>query len=671
MSEDQDFGKEVLSLEEGKTVFDRYLLRRILGRGGMGVVWLAEDQRLNQEVALKFLPELLSSDESALNELKEETKRNFKLTHPNIVRIYDFIQKDYLAAISMEYIDGDPLSKIKSREPKGCFDPKQIKDWLDQLCDALDYAHNEARLIHRDIKPANILIDSRNKLKISDFGISASICESFSRVSRKDKTSGTLAYMSPQQALGKSPRPSDDIYSVGSLIFELLSGKPPFYRGDIQAQLQHSDPTSIAQRRKELDISVDVPSAWEALVSQCLSKQPSERPQTMLELKELIQMAFEGQTLSMAPTLKSQKVESKSTPVRETSKQQINSEQQEEESQVALWTLVGGAGLLAVIGGIIALLVVAVIAIALLRSGPAEDPYGDPNYSDVTPDKPNPPKDPQPNSDRLSEDPPYDAPAYVDGPSLTVTEFINNFITAGNTGAGTTQSFFYDTTAYYYGRGSLTRTQIQSDINTYQNKWPTRNYNLIGSPKIEKQSNGEYYILARVGYYVENKQKKIEGEVENYIFVRQSGQNWVITEISSDTLRRDVKEKRDAWITSCWTEFNRWNGDYKGFWSHTHFNVQGMKGKKIRVALFVYYGDRKKVFTKFKGFYTPEGQLTSQTTSVPKYDNTEWKDFKLFVPYGAIQKRYHSSNLYYEVEVIDNKTNTLLTRSERQYFEIK
>src|SRR5947207_1606876 len=126
----------------GQKLFGRYTLIRILGRGGMGIVWLARDEELERDVALKFLPDLIIHDRAVLNELKRETRRSLELTHKNIVRIYDFVHDERSGCISMEYIDGETLSNLRATKEQKVFQPNQIAGWTSQLCDALDYAHN-------------------------------------------------------------------------------------------------------------------------------------------------------------------------------------------------------------------------------------------------------------------------------------------------------------------------------------------------------------------------------------------------------------------------------------------------------------------------------------------------------------------------------------------------
>ncbi|PYL36925.1 MAG: serine/threonine protein kinase, partial [Verrucomicrobia bacterium] len=205
----------------GQKIFGRYTLIKILGRGGMGIVWLARDEELEREVALKFLPDVIIHDRAVLNELKRETRRSLELTHKNIVRIYDFVHDERSACISMEYIDGETLSNLRAEKEQKVFEPDEISPWTSQLCDALDYAHNHAKIIHRDLKPANLMVNQRGDLKISDFGIARSLGDSMSKLTLEQGRSGTLVYMSPQQLNGERGAHLDDIYSFGATLYDL------------------------------------------------------------------------------------------------------------------------------------------------------------------------------------------------------------------------------------------------------------------------------------------------------------------------------------------------------------------------------------------------------------------------------------------------------------------
>ena len=275
----------------GQKILNRYTLKRILGRGGMGVVWLASDDELEREVALKFLPELLILDRGVLTDLKRETRRSLELTHKNIVRIYDFTNDKSTGCISMEYIDGDTLSNLRADKPHKVFEPEELKEWIAQLCDALDYAHNLARIVHRDLKPANLMVNKGGQLKVADFGIARSMSDSMSMLTMDHGKSGTLLYMSPQQLVGERSTHLDDVYSLGSTIYELLTSKPPFYSGNIELQTRTKIPISMTERRKDLEIDAPpVNETWERVVAQCLAKKPADRPQSVAEVAERLDL---------------------------------------------------------------------------------------------------------------------------------------------------------------------------------------------------------------------------------------------------------------------------------------------------------------------------------------------------------------------------------------------
>src|SRR6266576_503652 len=214
-------------------VFGRYKLVKVLGRGGMGIVWLAHDEELERDVALKFLPDLMIQDRAAFDQLRREAKRCLELTHKHIVRIHDFVHDERFGCISMEYVDGETLSNLRAEKERKVFEPDEIATWTSQLCDALDYAHDHAKVIHCDLKPANLMVNQRGDLKITDFGIARSLTDSVSRLTLEQGRSGTLVYMSPQQLNGERSTHLDDIYSLGASIYELLTSKPPVYTGNI------------------------------------------------------------------------------------------------------------------------------------------------------------------------------------------------------------------------------------------------------------------------------------------------------------------------------------------------------------------------------------------------------------------------------------------------------
>ncbi len=274
---DLDYGATIKGFNPGQKVFARYTLKRILGRGEMGVVWLAQDEELGRETALKFLPEVVAMDPSAIGDLKREVRRAIELAHPHIVKIHDFVTDGRTAAVSMEYVTGQTLSAQRLDEPGQVFTPEKLAPWVAQLCSALDYAHHDAEVVHRDLKPTNLMIDGRGRLKVLDFGIAASISDSVSRVSNKGSSSGTPVYMSPQQMMGENPAITDDVYALGATLFELLAGKPPFHAGNIVLQVQNKVAPLLNDRRKTLGLA-PIAGEWEQAIAACLAKDPLERP---------------------------------------------------------------------------------------------------------------------------------------------------------------------------------------------------------------------------------------------------------------------------------------------------------------------------------------------------------------------------------------------------------
>jgi hypothetical protein len=283
----------------------RYVLNRPLGQGGMGVVWLAHDTRLDEDVALKFIPAEIRGDVTALDDLRRETLKSRRLTHPNIIRIHDLDESPgERPFISMEYVDGPSLAALKAEQEQRLFTWDFLQPLVQQLCEALDYAHGE-KVIHRDLKPANMMLDSRGRLKLADFGIAAAVCDSVSRVSQRGDSSGTPAYMSPQQMDGRPPKVTDDIYALGATLYELLASKPPFCQGDIGHQVRNLPADPLDQRLADLELANDYPDDVAALIMACLAKDPEKRPPSARAVAEWIGMTVGsgGRTGSTLGTL--------------------------------------------------------------------------------------------------------------------------------------------------------------------------------------------------------------------------------------------------------------------------------------------------------------------------------------------------------------------------------
>ncbi len=296
-----------------KKLFSRYRTIRELGRGGMGLVLLAQDEVLEVPVALKLIPKALLHDTEGIANLKKEVLRGLALAHPGIVRIHNFEQEGRVAVIVMEYVEGESLAQRKARQPVRCFDVTEVRPWLEQLGAALDYAHHEARIAHRDLKPGNILITPEGRLKVTDFGLASSLSESLSRLTTR--ISGTPPYMSPQQLRGERPTHLDDIYSLGATIYELLTGMPPFFRGNVPTQVLSVTPPPMTERRDEFEVKgqKSIPAAWEEMVAACLSKDAAQRPASVADMLRMLDAKPIARTQAAlikmeAPTLETQEI---------------------------------------------------------------------------------------------------------------------------------------------------------------------------------------------------------------------------------------------------------------------------------------------------------------------------------------------------------------------------
>lgn len=277
-------------MNPGKLVADRFMIREQLGEGGMGLVCLAYDTRLNQNVALKFLSPRVRLNDEALAIMRREALKSLQLTHPNILRVYDFHEGDDTPPfIAMEHVDGTAANDLKAKLDDSLMPWAQVAPIARQICDALIYAHS-LKVVHRDLKPANILIDTNGHTKLGDFGISASMMDTISQVTQDITGTGTPAYMSPEQMGGAPPNAQDDIYAFGATIYDLLTGKPPFYSGDIGFQVWHKPATRIPKRLQELGVTNEIPAYVTDAVMWCLAKDPKDRPQSIADVSTALRL---------------------------------------------------------------------------------------------------------------------------------------------------------------------------------------------------------------------------------------------------------------------------------------------------------------------------------------------------------------------------------------------
>ncbi|NUP88260.1 MAG: molecular chaperone DnaK [Candidatus Sumerlaeia bacterium] len=249
----------------------RFSILGEINRGSMGVIYKAKDNVLDEIVAIKVLNAFLCSDPQAVDRFKREARAAKRLSHPNIVRIHDMFEKGTKKFLSMEFIDGSDLKSILRTQ--GRIDPAEVIRVASEVCIALAYAHR-LEIIHRDIKPANIMITQRTRaVKITDFGIAKSLSPA-DRSSTGTLVMGTPLYMAPEQVEGKPVDARTDLYSLGVLMYELVSGKPPFNEGNIEYHHLHTEPEPPA----------DCPSLLRDVIMRCLAKPREERFQSADEL---------------------------------------------------------------------------------------------------------------------------------------------------------------------------------------------------------------------------------------------------------------------------------------------------------------------------------------------------------------------------------------------------
>jgi serine/threonine protein kinase len=259
----------------GTILADRYRIVGIIGKGGMGEVYRADDLKLSQPVALKFLPSHLLSDGAALARFHREVRIARQVSHHNVCRVYDIGEVDGYHFLSMEYIKGEELSSLLHRI--GRLPADKALEIARQLCAGLAAAHNSG-VLHRDLKPANVMIDSEGNVRITDFGIAGLVEE----VRDEDSRAGTPAYMSPEQLAGTELTVKSDIYSLGLVLYELFTGKKAFSAPSLieLMHLRNSDttPTNPSTLIKDIDPLV------ERVILRCIEKDPDQRPASALQV---------------------------------------------------------------------------------------------------------------------------------------------------------------------------------------------------------------------------------------------------------------------------------------------------------------------------------------------------------------------------------------------------
>jgi hypothetical protein len=255
-------------------IAERYRVVSLAGRGGMGEVYRAEDLKLGQLVAIKFLPESLSQDAAALARFHSEVRIARQVSHPNVCRVFDIGEADGVQFLSMEYVDGEDLASVVRRI--GRLSPDKAIEVARQICAGLAAAH-ERGVVHRDLKPANIMLDGAGKIRITDFGL-AGIAAS---IQGADIRAGTPAYMAPEQLAGKEVTTKSDIYSVGLILYEILTGKRAFEASTLPELIKLREGGTITHPST---LVRDLDPLIERVILRCLESDPAKRPLSALQV---------------------------------------------------------------------------------------------------------------------------------------------------------------------------------------------------------------------------------------------------------------------------------------------------------------------------------------------------------------------------------------------------
>ncbi len=309
----------------------RYRIERVLGHGGMASVYVARDAELDRPVALKILADRLADDREFRRRFLREARLAARLSHANVVQVYDAGEDDKRPFIVMEYVDGVSLAEILAE--RGKLPVAEAAHIARQAALGLQSAH-DADLVHRDVKPQNLLVRDDGVVKIADFGIARAA--ELSRVTQAGTVLGTAAYLAPEQARGDDVTASADVYSLGAVLYEELTGRPPF---------EFSSLAELAEKQRDgfvipvRDLEPSVPVEVEALVMRCLAREPRFRPSSAADVARVLeQQAAPGLSSMLVP-------ETRPLPARTT--QSISGR--------GAWLWLAGATVVAAIGGALGL----------------------------------------------------------------------------------------------------------------------------------------------------------------------------------------------------------------------------------------------------------------------------------------------------------------------------
>ncbi len=280
---------------------ERYEIGGVLGRGGMAEVHRGRDLRLGREVAVKVLRQDLARDPSFQVRFRREAQAAASLNHPAIVAVYDTGEDRGTSGatpyIVMEYVEGDTLRDVLRRE--GPLPPERAMALAADICGALDFSHRNG-IVHRDVKPGNVMITPQGTVKVMDFGIARAVSDSAATMTSTAAVIGTAQYLSPEQARGEGVDARSDVYSMGCMLYELVTGAPPF-TGD--------SPVSVAYQHVREDprlpssINPDIPAELDAILLKAMSKNPANRYQSAADMRNDLLRALAGQRVEATPVM--------------------------------------------------------------------------------------------------------------------------------------------------------------------------------------------------------------------------------------------------------------------------------------------------------------------------------------------------------------------------------
>jgi len=280
--------------DDPRVLGDRYEIHRHLARGGMAQVYLARDRALDRPVAVKELVPEFATDPSFVERFRREAQSAARLTHPNVVAVYDWGTQDGTYFIVMEYVDGPSLSQLIRRD--GALHPRRAAEIASEVAAALGFAHSQG-VVHRDVKPGNVLLSASGQAKVADFGIARAMSSADEELTQTGSGMGTATYFSPEQAQGHAVDPRSDLYSLGCVLYEMLTARTPF-SGDspVAVAYKHVQEQPVPPSR----INPNVPPALEAIDLKLLAKDPAQRYPSAEDLRSDLRRFLEGQPVLAA-----------------------------------------------------------------------------------------------------------------------------------------------------------------------------------------------------------------------------------------------------------------------------------------------------------------------------------------------------------------------------------